>query len=118
ARVPLPGAIGDHPSNLSPRLLRIYGSRGKEVAELAKRLNTDSESAEIVFSFEREFAKTLSDCFFRRTMIGLNADRGLGEIEAAAAIGRQFLGWSEERAKREVENYREGISRMTCGSYE
>lgn len=99
ARVPLPG---------------IDGSRAKEIAELAKRLSTDTRSAEIVFAFENEFAKTLADCFLRRTMVGLNADRGLSEIEATAEVGRRFLGWSEERARREVENYREEISRMSC----
>ena len=99
ARVPLPG---------------IDGSRAKEIGELAKRLNTDTQSAEIVYAFENEFAKTLADCFLRRTMVGLNADRGLSEIDAAAEVGRRFLGWSEERAKREVENYRQEISRMTC----
>jgi glycerol-3-phosphate dehydrogenase len=95
AEIPLPG-----------------GSRAEEIAELAKPLNTDVFTAEIVFVFEREFAKTLADCFLRRTMMGLNADRGLGQIEAAAEVGRRFLGWTEDRAKREVEAYREEISRM------
>lgn len=99
AHVPLPG---------------IHGSRPKAITELAEKLNTDAASAEIVFAFENELAMTLADCFLRRTMIGLNADRGLSEIEAAAQVGRRFLGWSEERAKREVESYKEEISRMSC----
>ena len=116
--VPLPGALDFYPSNPPERWLRIYGSQGKEVGELAKRLNTDELAAEIVFAFEREFATTLADCFLRRTMIGLNADRGLGQLEAAAAVGRRFLGWSEERARREVENYRQEISRIGCGFHD
>ncbi|HEY8413605.1 MAG TPA: glycerol-3-phosphate dehydrogenase C-terminal domain-containing protein, partial [Pyrinomonadaceae bacterium] len=76
-------------------------------------LNTDALTAEIMFSFEREFARTLADCFLRRTMIGLNADLGLGQIEAAVEVGRRFLGWTEERVKREVEDYRKEISRMS-----
>jgi glycerol-3-phosphate dehydrogenase len=99
ARVPLPGATG---------------SRARQVLELAKRLNIDPRSAEIVYAFENELATTLADCFLRRTMIGLNVDRGLGEIEAAAEVGKRCLGWSEERTKREVENYKAEISRMTC----
>ena len=83
------------------------------MVELAKRLNTDALTAEIVFSFEREFVRTLADCFLRRTMTGLNADLGLGQIEAAVKVGRRFLGWTEDRAKREVEDYREEISRMS-----
>ena len=115
--VPLPGApdlmdlsTTNDPSDSPERWLRIYGSRAKEVAALARQLNDkDPLSAEIVFSFEREFATTLADCFLRRTMIGLNADRGLGQLEAAAEVGKRFLGWTQERAKLEVDSYREGI---------
>ena len=110
AHVPLPGASDFNPSNPSTRWLRIYGSRSKELAELGKRLNCDALTAEIVFAFQHEFATTLADCFLRRTMIGLNADLGLSQIEAAAEIGRRFLGWSEDRARREVEGYRKEIS--------
>ena len=99
------------------RLLRVYGSRAREVAEIAKRLNEQGTfAAEIVFAFEHEFAKTLADCFLRRTMTGLNKDQGLGELQAAAEIGKRLLGWTEERAAREVESYRREISgRLGCG---
>lgn len=121
ARVSLPGATGEVPANTGERWRRIYGSRAREVAEVAERLKaqrlqaevstTDNAfAAEVVFSFEREFAATLADCFLRRTMIGLNADLGLEEIQIAVDTGKRFLGWSEERAKREVEAYREEIS--------
>jgi glycerol-3-phosphate dehydrogenase len=119
--VPLPGAqdfatVRRECRELPARWLRIYGSRGKEVAELASRLRTDSLTAEIVFSFEREFATTLADCFLRRTMIGLNADRGLGQLEAAAQVGQRFLGWTEARARLEMERYRQEISgTIDCG---
>jgi glycerol-3-phosphate dehydrogenase len=131
-KVPLPGAtdfaaFAREFRSFSPaiceRLLRVYGSRAGEVAELAQRdealsktfnHNGNALSAEIVFAFEHEFAKTLADCFLRRTMIGLNADRGFGDIQAAADVGTRLLGWTKERAQREVESYREEISRMTC----
>jgi hypothetical protein len=52
-------------------------------------------------------------------MIGLNADRGLSDLQAAADAGKRFLGWSRERAVREIENYRNEISRMICdGSHQ
>jgi glycerol-3-phosphate dehydrogenase len=108
----LPGA--KNPSNFKKMPVpwpRIYGSRAKEVATLANRLNGTFE-AEIVFAFEQEFAKTLADCFLRRTMRGLNADLGLSEIEKAASVGVKLLGWSEERARLEVESYKQEISRM------
>jgi glycerol-3-phosphate dehydrogenase len=66
----------------------------------------------VVFSFEHELAKTLADCFLRRTMRGLNADLGLGDLDAAAEIGVRLLGWSDERAKREIENYRIEIKKF------
>jgi glycerol-3-phosphate dehydrogenase len=92
------------------RWLRIYGARASEVATLAKRVNGDMLAAEVVFAFEQEFAKTLGDCFLRRTMIGFDADLGLSKIEAAVNAGVRWLGWSDERARREVESYREQIS--------
>lgn len=114
ARVPLPGATGETLANVCERWRRIYGSRAREVAELAKRLaGEDPLTAEIVFAFEKEFAKSLVDCFLRRTMIGLNADLGLSDIERAAEIGKKFLGWSEERAEHEINGYREEISNRT-----
>lgn len=120
AITPLPGANNlssfgrdshEAPEKIPIHWPRIYGSRAKELATLAKRLNSVFE-AEIVFAFEQEFAKTLADCFLRRTMRGLNADLGLSEIDKAASVGVKLLGWSEERARREVENYKEEILRM------
>lgn len=110
ARVPLPGGSYNYPPNLLERWQRIYGSRAKDVVALANRLNADPLAAEIVFAFESEFAKTLADCFLRRTMIGLNADLGVSQLEAAAEAGRRFLGWTQERAKREIESYKAEIS--------
>ena len=89
-------------------------SRAKDVSELAARLGTDEFSAEIVFAFRKEFATTLADCFLRRTMTGLNADLGLSRLQTAVNAGKQFLGWTDERAQREVENYGAEISKMIC----
>ena len=68
---------------------------------------------EVVFSFEHELAKTLADCFLRRTMRGLRGDLGLEDIEEAAEIGVRSLGWSDERARWEIENYRDEIKKFT-----
>ena len=117
--LPLPGGVdfAGYPSNPRDRLVRIYGSRTKRIVDLAQRLGEpDTFSAEIVFAFEHEFAKTLADCFLRRTMIGLDGDQGLGKLQAAADVGKRLLGWTEERSVREIENYRERISgRLGCG---
>lgn len=110
-RTSAPNNGGEMPANVCERWRRIYGSRAKEVADLAKRfVGEDPLTGEIVFAFEKEFAKSLADCFLRRTMIGLNADLGLSNIGRAAEIGKKFLGWTEERAQHEVEGYREEVS--------
>jgi hypothetical protein len=54
--------------------------------------------------------------FLRRTMRGLSADLGLGDLEAAAETGVRCLGWSDERAKREMENYCLWIKLLTLNS--
>lgn len=92
-------------------LIRIYGSRASEIARLTERCGNQL-SAAVVFSFEQELAKTLADCFLRRTMIGLNADLGLGDLTPAAEVGMRHLGWSETRAKREIEDYRNQLQRF------
>ena len=80
-----------------------------------KAIHFDSPSdlaAEIVFAFEHEMAKTLADCFLRRTMIGLKGDLGLRDIDAAAGVCVRFLGWSDARARQEVENYKLEVSKL------
>jgi glycerol-3-phosphate dehydrogenase len=105
-------------TRIRERLLHIYGSRANDVVQLAARnellarpFNKEANAlaAEMVFAFERESATTLADCFLRRTMIGLNGDLGLKDVEAAAEIGKRFLAWSESRAEREIENYRNEV---------
>jgi glycerol-3-phosphate dehydrogenase len=133
ARVALPGAIefaafADGFRKQSPfsvavndRLLRIYGTRASEVAKLCTRDRAlaepfnkavDALVGEIVFSFEQEMAQTLADCLLRRTMIGLKGEVASGDDKIAADIGKRFLGWSEERAERETEQYRNYVKRL------
>jgi len=133
ARVPLPGAIdfsafadafkkqSRFSLAVNNRLLRIYGTRAAEVAELCTRAPTlaepfnkaaDALAGELVFSFEHEMAETLADCLLRRTMIALNGDLAAGDDEIAADIGKRFLGWNEERAANELSNYRSNIDRL------
>jgi glycerol-3-phosphate dehydrogenase len=75
-------------------------------SELLPAPATRDFGAAVVFSFEHEIAKTLADCFLRRTMRGLSGDLGLGDLEAAVEV----IGWSDERAKWEIENYRSAIN--------
>jgi glycerol-3-phosphate dehydrogenase len=103
------------------RLLRIYGTRANDVvqfcmsdAALSRPFNKadDVLAGEVVFSFAHELAESLSDCLLRRTMVGLNGDLAIGDDETAADIGKRFLGWSPERAAKELRTYRSYIERL------
>jgi len=128
--LPLPGALNlesfalefTKRSELSAaaksRLLRIYGSRAGNVIEFCRNQGLteylDEEqtilAGEIAFSLEREFAETLIDCLMRRTMIGLNADLGLNQVELAARIASQHGHWDEQRRNNELQKYRAFIA--------
>lgn len=136
AKVPLPGGArpdlktferefkrsGAFSPRTSERLLRIYGSRAAEVRQLASQdpalaenfnQKADAVAAEIVFSFTHEMSTTLTDCLLRRTMLGLNASRGVGDDLVAAQIARKHLGWSDSRAQEEVLNYRQQVQSLS-----
>src|SRR5207302_5718135 len=121
AQVKLPGAMcedfaafsvrfraeNDLPETTTARLLRIYGTRASEVVEMATEDSelrqpfnpaTGAIGAEVLFSFQREMAETLTDCLMRRTLIGLDASAGLDAVEVAARIAQKYLGWDERRA--------------------
>ncbi|HEX8140353.1 MAG TPA: glycerol-3-phosphate dehydrogenase [Pyrinomonadaceae bacterium] len=139
ARLPLPGAsvpdfaaFAEHfktssrlPAEIAERLLRIYGTRAPSVLEIAREgpdlLQLFSPlsraiGAEVLFAFRQELARNLCDCLLRRTMVGMNRAVGLDAIEGAARIAQKYLGWSQERAAREVTAYRKYIERFhpTC----
>ena len=135
AQVKLPGAMSEEfaafcrrfkagsglTAASAERLLRIYGTRASEVVEMATEDSelrqpfnpaTGAIGAEVLFSFQREMAETLTDCLMRRTMIGLDASVGLDAVEAAARIAQKYLGWDERRAAREINEYRKYVSRF------
>ncbi|HVQ37211.1 MAG TPA: glycerol-3-phosphate dehydrogenase [Pyrinomonadaceae bacterium] len=116
-------------SGLSPitseRLLRIYGTRSAEIVKLttanpslAKIFDEETRAiaAEVIYSFDHEFASSLADCLLRRTMVGLNSSCGLDAIEPAATIARNHLSWTNERFSREVSNYRKVVGRFRLRS--
>lgn len=89
-------------------LFRKLGMKSPECRTAKEVLSEPVNFADAVYSFEHEMAKTLSDCFLRRTMRGLSSDLGLGAVEDAMCK----LEWSDERARREVENYRNEIAKF------
>jgi glycerol-3-phosphate dehydrogenase len=139
-RVPLPGgAVPDLgafprefaansglPEMLSRRLLKLYGARAydvlteaggepslKEPLAPSPTLETGLMGCEVLYAFRREMAQTLADVLLRRTMVAYGPQVALDVDEAAARVAVERLGWSEERARREVAEYREWIERYT-----
>jgi len=136
--VPLPGgATGDFKSfaarfkatsgltdELAERLLKVYGVRAPEVLDeagddhslrvpLSPSATVESGllGAEVLYAFRHEMAQTLSDVLLRRTMVGLGPRVALDVDEAAAQVAVRHLGWSQERADREVREYRAFVRR-------
>ncbi len=126
AEEPLPGAgpfkmKSDLTEAVTERLLKIYGARAAEVLKLASEDQGLREpfskisgaiAAEVVFSFREEMAQTLTDCLWRRTMVGMNAEAGLDAVEAASEVARKYLNWDDARAAREVDDYRDYVRRF------
>lgn len=137
-KVPLPGsdtkdfeaftaefkATSGLAEELAERLLKVYGVRAPEVLDEAgddhslrvplspsPTVETGLLGAEVLYAFRREMAQTLSDVLLRRTMVGLGPRVALDVDEAAAQVAVRHLGWSQERAKREVREYRDFVRR-------
>jgi glycerol-3-phosphate dehydrogenase len=138
SKVPLPGgetqdfdafaaqfkATSGLTEELAERLLKLYGVRSPDVLEMAgddpslrlplgpsAKVESGVIGAEVLYAFRREMAQALSDVLLRRTMVGLGPSVGLDVDEAAAQVAVQHLGWSEERARSEVEAYRGYVER-------
>jgi len=139
-RVPLPGGATEDFENfaagfkatsgltdeLAERLLKLYGVRAPDVLATAgddsslrmplspsATVETGLMGCEVLYAFRQEMAQKLSDVLLRRTMVGYGPTNALDVDEAAAAVAVKHLGWSEERARREVEEYRAWIQRYT-----
>lgn len=120
-RAKLKASYADISNVTLERLLRIYGTRAATVlklsetdAELMRVFDDETQAigAEVVLAFHDEMAETLADCLLRRTMVGLNRHAGLNSVAAAAEVARKHLGWTDERAAREVAAYREYVERF------
>lgn len=111
-----PGCVQDPAlaQRSAARLDAIYGSRARDVLQLAKDdaslaceidPETGAIAAEIVFATRDEWAQTFEDILVRRTMIGRNSTLGANVVETVAAIARVHLGWSAERIERNRRNF-------------
>lgn len=103
------------------RLLSLYGVRAVDVAALIDRdpelaevvdPETGAVAAEVVFAVEHEGAVSLEDIMLRRMVVGLNGDVGVSSAQAIADAAHRHLGWTAERARREVADYMSAIARF------
>lgn len=103
------------------RLINIYGSRAAEVLAMGLEnpdlvsefdKETGAIGAELVFTFENEFCRTLTDVMIRRIMVGLNSNCGREALDLAAEILASRLNWSEQRKAKEVKDYLQYIERF------
>jgi glycerol-3-phosphate dehydrogenase len=99
-------------------LLGVYGSRAGEIVAMAESDVSLREplaegrpgiAAVIPFSFNREYAKTLSDVLLRRTMLALEEDAGLDVAEAAADVAARTQGWDATRKAAELQGFYDEI---------
>ena len=109
---------------LAARLLKVYGTRASDVLAEAREdhslrvplspsatVESGLIGAEVVYAFRHELAEKLGDVLLRRSMVGMGPNVGLDVDEDAAHVAVQHLGWSQERAEREVREYRDFVRR-------
>lgn len=103
------------------RLVGIYGSRAGDVLTVGRTDPSLLEplgphatciGAELIFTFDNEFCRTLHDVLLRRTMIVHTADNGASVVDRAADILAKHLGWGGNRRDSEVAAYRHYIERF------
>ena len=99
------------PSDTIPHLVTAYGSRYRDVLDLAQerpawrtRLANASPviGAELVWAARKEMVVTLADAVIRRTPLGALEYPGDQTVEHAAQIVGGELGWTEERRREEM----------------
>jgi glycerol-3-phosphate dehydrogenase len=92
------------------RLVRVYGARAGEVVALVRRdpalgqplaPGGDAIGAEVVFAFESEYARRLTDVLMRRSMLGLSRDLGASVMETALEFASEYQGWNADRVAAE-----------------
>jgi glycerol-3-phosphate dehydrogenase len=99
------------PSDTIPHLIAAYGSRYRDVVELAAkrpdwrtRIAPDSPviGAQLVQAARSEMAITLADAVIRRTPLGALGPPGDAALERAASIVGGELKWSDDRKRSEI----------------
>jgi glycerol-3-phosphate dehydrogenase len=111
------------PADAIPHLVAAYGSRYRDVLEIAKdrpdwrtRVAADSPviGAELVWAARTEMAMTLADAVIRRTPLGALGYPGDEAVARAASFVGPERGWSDGQRQREVEAVRAFYGRVNA----
>ena len=78
---------------------------GKDASQPWENPETGAINAELIYTFQSEFCRTLTDTLIRRIMVGLNRNCGRNALERAATILAEHEGWDATRKAREIEEY-------------
>jgi glycerol-3-phosphate dehydrogenase len=118
ARSILPAFEGSGISPVSAtHLINAYGSRWEDVFEIAKEDNLLERicehnphiRAEVVYAFRKELAASISDFMMRRTWIGYSSCRGKDCLGVLSEIMKKYLGFDEDRLRKQRSEYLEEI---------
>jgi glycerol-3-phosphate dehydrogenase len=98
------------PHDTIPHLVAAYGSRYRDVLDIADRpdlrtrIAADSPviGAELLWAARHEMAATLADAVLRRTPIGALGEPGEDALVRAAAIVGRELEWGEDQTRAEI----------------
>jgi len=110
------------PADCCRHLAAAYGTAAAEVAgrierepALGRRLAADRPyvAAELGHAVEREMCRGVADFLARRTQLRFLERQGLDAVETVAEGLGGLLGWSRESRRRQAEEYREHLRRVT-----
>ncbi|MFV0475774.1 MAG: FAD-dependent oxidoreductase [Pikeienuella sp.] len=88
---------------------RLAPSGPKREIDYGARLVPEGDrvsETSVLWTIEKEQARTLAGILRRRLPVGWEEDLGLGVVEEAARIAAGPLGWSAEETARQIERYR------------
>ena len=92
------GAGGESPGSESPGGVSPDGELPLDLALL---------KAAVRYSVKTEMARRLGDVVFRRTELGSAGDPGTRQLDFAARVMGQALGWNQDRTRQEIESVRQ-----------
>jgi glycerol-3-phosphate dehydrogenase len=117
---PLPGARSNvvtmtdrsQPPSIAAPLRAIYGSGTPDVLGYRADGDTGTLEAQTRYALRHEFAETVADVLLRRTMRGLQADLGIGALDAVVQAAAAERNWDSERQESERAAYLAYIRRF------